>query len=48
MKNAGHICDKCIYNGLCLPSVVIHFEYSVNNIRESANIMEMLFNQIYE
>ena len=37
--------DKCIYNKLCLPGVVIHFEY---NKRESANIMQMLFSQNYE
>ena len=31
MKNVGHIYNKCIYkiyNGLCLPDVVIHFEYN--------------------
>ena len=48
MKNAGHICDKCIYkmyNRLHLPDVAIHFEY---NNSESAKVIETLFNQIYE
>ena len=44
MNNAGHICDKCTYNGLCLPDVVIHFEYTNS---ESAQVMKMLFNQMY-
>ena len=48
MKNAGQICNKCIYityNRLRLPDVVIHFEY---NNSQSANVIETLFNHIYE
>ena len=43
MKNAGNICDKCMYNRLRLPGVFVHFEYS--NC-ESASVMETLVNQI--
>ena len=45
MKNARHICDKCIYNRLRLPGVAIHIEY---NNSENVNVMETLFNQINE
>ena len=48
MKNAGHICDKridTIYIQLRLPGVVIRFEYDNS---ESANVIETLFNRIYE
>ena len=50
MKNVGHICDKYmyidkIYNQMHLLGIVIHFEY---NNSESANVLEMLFNQVYE
>ena len=44
-KNAGHICNKCIYCPLCLPGVVIHSKY---NKSESANVIETLFNQMYD
>ena len=47
IKNARHICDKCIYNRLGLPGIVIHFEYNISN-SESANVMEMLLNQIHD
>ena len=36
---------RTLCNGLRLPGVVIHFEY---NKSESANVIEMLFKQIYE
>ena len=48
MKNAGHICAKCIYkilNRLRLQGAVINFKY---NNSGSANVIETLFNQIYE
>ena len=48
MKNARHICDKCIYkmyNRLCLPGIVIHFKY---NNSKNPNVIERLFNQMYE
>ena len=48
MKNAEQFCDKCIYkiyNRLRLPGVAIHFVYKNT---ESPNVIETLFNQIYE
>ena len=46
MRNAGHICDKCIYNRLRLPGVVIRFEFNIRS--ESTHVMKTLFNQINE
>ena len=47
-ENARHICDKYIYkiyNWLHLPGIFIHFEC---NSSECANVIETLYNQIYE